>query len=91
MEVIGHDDTFVEEAAGADDCRLHPFIKHDVTVGVENHVIVNDLPKQCFALIRAQRDEIRTSLPVVEIGQSNGVTVMSFRVVLYCSPPSNGV
>lgn len=65
VEVIRHDDELVEQDAGTDDCRFHPCVEHNVTIFVENDVILNNPSEKFSALTGTERDEIAARATVI--------------------------
>lgn len=61
MDVVGHDHKFIRPQCdfSPNFGRTEPFLAHDDAARIQPHFPVHHIPKQTFAILRANRDKIR--------------------------------
>lgn len=62
VDVIGHDDKFMQYDMGADMFRFAPFFIRDDSQFIQLHFTINNFPKQRHPVMGANGNEIQTRL-----------------------------
>ena len=81
VNMIRHNHKEVRYDLATDLAGPPPFLRNDLTQGIETHLAVNDLPEHAFPVLRADAYEIRAGLCVVIARQADGAAVVLYWVV----------
>lgn len=65
VDVIGHDDKFVQSDLVVDLSCFVPFLTHDVSRHIQHHHPIGDFPEQRHPAVRANGNEIQTGLGII--------------------------
>jgi hypothetical protein len=77
MEMIGHDDEFVEGYIGTNGIVACPFLLGNLANRGQPHGIIDDLAEEWAFVLGADRDEIRAGGGIIPILQSVGLGAVS--------------
>ncbi len=81
VEMVGHDDPFMEFERGSNLFRSQPFLHNNFTPRGEMHFGIFDRSKQVLPLVGAGGDEIESGAAVIVARQPHGTTLMAIGVV----------
>jgi len=76
VDMIGHDDEFIQFDVRKMPGNFVPTFHHDLAVFVQSHFAIYHVPQQTFPIARADGDEIRADLGVIVFFQTDGSAVM---------------
>jgi len=87
VDVVGHDHKRVHVHAGIMVGHFIPHRLHHAPRIVHVHAPIDDRAEQAFAVLRANRDEIRARLGVIETAHADGTAVVFVRIVSHARCP----
>lgn len=76
MDVVWHDDKFVQGDVGEVGGDFVPDVLDDLAPGVQVHLAVNDFTEQWVALVGDDGDEIGTGFGIIIGWEADGVAIV---------------